>query len=53
MPDRSDLFRIEHPIIQAPRAGGSDTPALVAAVGNAGGMGSISSSTGQMKRVKQ
>lgn len=35
-----DLLGIEHPIIQAPMAG-SDTPALAAAVANAGGMGSI------------
>lgn len=32
---------ISHPIIQAPMAGGSDTPALVAAVGEAGGIGTI------------
>ncbi len=32
---------ISHPIIQAPMAGGSDTPALVAAVGEAGGLGTI------------
>jgi len=30
-----------HPIIQAPMAGGGDTPALVAAVSAAGGLGSI------------
>lgn len=30
-----------HPIIQAPMAGGGDTPALVAAVSEAGGFGSI------------
>ncbi|MGE5146123.1 MAG: NAD(P)H-dependent flavin oxidoreductase [Candidatus Eiseniibacteriota bacterium] len=30
---------MRHPIIQAPLAGGSDTPALVAAVGEAGGFG--------------
>jgi len=35
-----DLLGIEHPIIQAPMAG-SDSPALAAAVANAGGMGSI------------
>ncbi|HDO51995.1 MAG TPA: hypothetical protein ENH05_04570, partial [Rhizobiales bacterium] len=34
------LLGIAHPIIQAPMAGAS-TPALAAAVGNAGGMGSI------------
>lgn len=32
---------IEHPIIQAPMAGGTTTPELVAAVCNAGGLGSI------------
>jgi len=32
---------LTHPIIQAPMAGGGDTPELVAAVSNAGGMGSI------------
>ena len=32
---------IKHPIIQAPMAGGTTTPALVAAVSNAGGLGSI------------
>ncbi len=41
-PDRRliDLFGIEHPIILAPMAG-SGTPELVAAVANAGGMGSL------------
>ncbi len=32
---------LAHPIIQAPLAGGGDTPALVAAVCNAGGLGFI------------
>lgn len=32
---------LTHPIVQAPMAGGGDTPALVAAVSGAGGMGSI------------
>jgi len=32
---------ISHPIIQAPMAGGPSTPELVAAVSNAGGLGSI------------
>ena len=31
---------IEHPIILAPMAGGAGTPELVAAVSNAGGLGS-------------
>lgn len=41
-PDRRlcDLLDIEHPIVQAPMAG-SDSPALAAAVANAGGLGSL------------
>lgn len=41
-PDRrlTDILDIEHPIIQAPMAGPS-TPELVAAVSNAGGLGSL------------
>ena len=35
------LLHIELPIIQAPMAGGVTTPALVAAVSNAGGLGSL------------
>ena len=35
----SELLGCELPIIQAPMAGGGDTPALVAAVGSAGGFG--------------
>jgi nitronate monooxygenase len=34
-------LKIAHPIFQAPMAGGGDTPELVAAVCNAGGMGFI------------
>src|SRR6516225_10043207 len=34
-------LRLTHPIIQAPMAGGGDTPDLVAAVCNAGGLGFI------------
>ena len=34
-------FALRAPIIQAPMAGGGDTPALVAAVSNAGALGSI------------
>jgi nitronate monooxygenase len=37
----ADLLKIQHPIIQAPMAGGGDTPELVAAVSNAGALGSI------------
>ena len=36
-----DMMEIEHPIIQAPMAGGLTTPELVAAVSNAGGLGSF------------
>jgi len=32
---------IEHPIVQAPMAGGNSTPAMVAAVSEAGGLGSL------------
>ncbi|MCG8690460.1 MAG: nitronate monooxygenase, partial [Minwuiales bacterium] len=34
-------LNLTHPIIQAPMAGGGDTPALVAAVCEAGGIGFI------------
>jgi len=47
-----DLLGIEHPIIQAPMAG-SDTPALAAAVANAGGMGSIGCAMMTPERVVQ
>jgi len=36
-----EKLKIQYPIIQAPLAGGGDTPELVAAVGNAGGFGVI------------
>ena len=36
-----DRFGLAQPVIQAPMAGGGDTPALVAQVGNAGGLGFI------------
>lgn len=44
MPIRTTLTErlgFTHPILQAPLAGGGDTPALVAAVGEAGGLGFI------------
>ena len=44
MPIATDLTKrlgIQHPIVQAPMAGGGDTPRLVAAVSEAGGLGSI------------
>jgi nitronate monooxygenase len=34
-------LEIEHPVVQAPMAGGPTTPRLVAAVSNAGGLGSL------------
>ncbi|MET0909347.1 MAG: nitronate monooxygenase, partial [Ilumatobacteraceae bacterium] len=35
----SVLDELELPIVQAPMAGGPSSPSLVAAVGNAGGLG--------------
>lgn len=37
----ASLLQIAYPIIQAPMAGGATTPELVAAVSNAGGLGSL------------
>jgi len=37
----TEMLGLAHPIIQAPMAGGGDTPALVASVSEAGGLGSI------------
>jgi nitronate monooxygenase len=37
----SDRFRIAHAIVQAPMAGGWTTPALVAEVSEAGGLGTL------------
>lgn len=37
----TDWLGVEHPIVQAPMAGGATTPELVAAVSNAGGLGSL------------
>ena len=42
--DLIDLFGIEHPILQAPMAGDA-TPALAAAVSNAGGLGGLGCSS--------
>lgn len=39
------MFGIAHPIIQAPMAGGATTPELVAAVSNAGALGSFAAAT--------
>ncbi len=50
----ADRLGLQHPIVQAPMAGGADTPALVAAVSEAGALGSdwrrVSSSPEQIKR---
>jgi nitronate monooxygenase len=40
----TDRLGLRHPVIQAPLAGGGDTPALVAAVCEAGGLGFIGAS---------
>jgi len=40
-PSLTERLGLRHPIIQAPLAGGGDTPELVAAVGEAGGFGFI------------
>src|SRR5918912_2610214 len=37
----TNRWKLVHPIIQAPMAGGGDTPRLVAAVSEAGALGSI------------
>ena len=41
MADLTKLLGVALPIIQAPMAGGPDTPALASAVGEAGGLGSL------------
>lgn len=41
MQDFRDTFHLELPIIQAPMAGGATTAELIAAVSNAGGLGSL------------
>ena len=47
-----DLLGIEHPIIQAPMAGAS-TPELVAAVSNAGGLGSYGAAATPPAQLRQ
>jgi nitronate monooxygenase len=54
------MLGIEHPIICAPMGGGPSTPELVAAVSNAGGLGSIAAAyltpeqiTGTIARTRQ
>ena len=43
-----DFFNQARPIVQAPMAGGATTPELIAAVCNAGGLGSLGA--GYMQR---
>ncbi len=40
-PDLTTLLGITHPVVLAPMAGGPSTPALAAAVSNAGGLGQL------------
>jgi nitronate monooxygenase len=54
-----NLLGIEHPIIQGPLGGGPSTPELVAAVSNAGGLGSLGAAyqtpdqiTDSIKRIR-
>lgn len=47
------LLGIQHPIIQAPMAGGPVTPALVAAVSNAGGLGSLPAARMPIERLRE
>lgn len=49
----SRLFGVAFPIVQAPMAGGADTPALVAAVSEAGGMGSIGAAYLQPEAIRE
>jgi nitronate monooxygenase len=44
---------IEYPIIQAPMAGGPSTPELVAAVSNAGGLGSLGCAYSTAEQIKE
>jgi nitronate monooxygenase len=59
MPDsagRRDLttrLGFEHPIIQAPMAGGPTTPALVAAASGAGALGSVAAAYLEPERLRQ
>ncbi|MEQ8813884.1 MAG: nitronate monooxygenase [Thalassobaculum sp.] len=54
MPVRTPLMQtlgLAHPIIQAPMAGGGDTPALVAAVAEAGGIGFLGAQYLPLERI--
>lgn len=49
----TELLEIRYPIIQAPMADGVSTPALVAAVSNAGGLGSLGAGYMQPEELRQ
>jgi nitronate monooxygenase len=56
MPMRTNITELLHcelPIIQAPMAGGGDTPALAAAVGNAGGFGFLGGAYSAPEQIEQ
>ena len=48
----TELLEIRLPIVQAPMAGGPTTPELVAAVSEAGALGSIGAATLQAEAVE-
>ncbi|MBH8599228.1 MULTISPECIES: nitronate monooxygenase family protein [unclassified Thermoactinomyces] len=49
----SKMLKIDYPIIQAPMAGGPTTPELVAAVSNAGGLGSLGAGYLTPKQIRE
>jgi nitronate monooxygenase len=49
---RFSLTELEHPIVQAPLAGGPSTPALAAAVGDAGGLGFLAAGYKTVEAVR-
>ncbi len=49
----TERFGLVHPVIQAPLAGGGDTPALVAAVSNAGGIGFVGAAYLQPAQIRE
>ena len=50
--DLIELLEVDHPIIQAPMSG-SDSPALAAAVSNAGGLGSLGCGEMSLDRLRE
>ncbi len=48
----AERIGIQYPILQAPMAGGATTPELVAAVSNAGGLGSLGAGYMQPDEIK-